>query len=181
MEPRPYLLDTDLLYLFSYDADLEMRRDVIGFVPGGVRFIISSTPYETRVFNVARERTVLGSKAIRGTVLWGSDMAMIRSDDVAILDVRLAIGTDDGASIFSTYRGVFPVGPGGYRTLISDDPLLGTEEEPYEAKVYVTPRYETSDPRYAWLMKYQCLGFGSIVIVDSKIRRAQFDIYAMDA
>jgi uncharacterized protein DUF3237 len=181
MEKRTYLFDTDLLYLFSYDADLELRRDVIGFVPGGVRLNISAVPNEQRAYNVARERTVRGSKSIQGTVLGGADWAFIRSDDVAILDVCLTVGTDDGATIYARYQGVFPAGPRGYRTLISERPLLGTEKKPERAKVYVTPRYETADPRYMWLMQYQCVGFGEVTIVHSKVRAASFDIYAMDA
>jgi Protein of unknown function (DUF3237) len=181
MAMRTHLIDNELLYLFSYDADLEMRRDIIGFVPGGVRVNISALPEDTRVFNVARERTIQGSKSIQGTVLWGEDMAIIRTDDVAVLNVRLAIQTDDGATIFSRYRGVFPCGPRGFRKLISEKPLLGSEDTPFVANVYVTPRYETSDPRYTWLMKYQCVGYGAISVVDSQVRDAKFDIYAMDA
>jgi hypothetical protein len=181
MDRRTHLLDNELLYLFSYDADLEMRRDIIGFVAGGVRVNIGAVPDETRVFNVARERTIHGSRSVQGTVLWGTDMAIIRTDDVAILNVRVAIQTDDGATIFSRYRGVFPCGPRGFRKLISEKPLLGSEEAPFVANVYVTPTYETMDPRYAWLMKYQCVGFGEISVVESKVRGAQFDIYAMDA
>jgi hypothetical protein len=177
---RSALLDKDLLYLFSYDADLQMRRDVIGFIPAGVRFDVSAFRNKTRVYNVARERTVFGSKAIEGTIVQGTDWPVIRPDDIGVLDVRLTIRTDDEATIFSRYRGVFWTGDGGYRTIVSGK-MLGTEEKPQAMPVQITPRYETDDPRYAWLIEHQCVGFGQITIVDSKVRRGSFDIYAMDS
>ncbi|HKQ70037.1 MAG TPA: DUF3237 family protein [Polyangiaceae bacterium] len=178
---RQTLLDKDLLYLFSYDANLEMRRDEIGFVPGGVRVNIFAKPRDTRVYHVARERTTTGSRTIQGSVEWGTDWALIRTDDIGSLDVRLTIKTDDGATIFSWYKGVFPSGDRGFRKLISEDPLVGSEQHPVEAPVYVTPHYETADPRYAWIGQHQCVGFGRIKIVKSLVRSVSFDIYAMDA
>jgi hypothetical protein len=178
---RSALLDTDLLYLFSYDADLQMRRDIIGFAPDGVRFNVSALRNRSRVYNVARERTVLGSKAIEGTILYAEDRPVIRRDDVGVLEVRLTIGTDDGAAIFSRYRGVFWTGDGGYRTLVSGKPPLGTEQQPALMPLEVTPRYETDDPRYSWLMEHQCVAFGQLAIVDSKVRKVTFDVYAMDS
>lgn len=178
--PRKTLLDRDLLYLFSYDANLEMRRDEVGFVPGGLRVNISSIPNETRVYHASRERSTLGFNSVQGTVTWGVDRALVRTDDIGVLDVRLTIRTDDGATIYSWYEGLFPSGPRGYRRLISEEPPLGTEHEPFEGRVYITPRYETDDRRYAWLMQYQCVGIGRVEIVDSLVRKASFDVYAMD-
>ena len=178
--PRTNLLDQDLLYLFSYDVNLEMRRDEIGFVPGGVRVNIVARPNETRAYHVARDTSTLGFQSVRGTVTWGIDRALVRSDDIGVLDVRLTISTDSGALIHSTYKGVFPAGPRGYRRLISEDPLLGSESKPFPAPVFVTPRYETDAPDYQWLVQYQCLGIGRVQIVKSTVRSASFDIYAMD-
>jgi hypothetical protein len=177
---RSSLFDRDLLYLFSYDADLQMRRDIIGFVPAGVRFDVSAVPNKSRVYNVARERTALGAKSIEGTILQGADWPVIRPDDIGVLDVRLTIGTDDGATIFSRYRGVFWTGDGGYRTIVGGK-TLGTEKVPAFMPVQITPRYETDDHRYAWLTEHQCVGFGTMTIVDSKVRKGSFDIYAMDS
>jgi hypothetical protein len=181
LDPRSRLLDKNLLYLFSYDANLEMRREEIGFVPGGVRVNIFAKPSETRVYHVARERTAAGAKAIEGSVLWAADWALIRNDDIGFLDVRLMIKTDDGAVIYSWYDGMFPTGERGFRRLISEDPPMGTENSPFFTSVYISPRYETSHPEYAWLTKYQCIGFGRIKVIKSVVRSASFDIYAMDA
>lgn len=179
-EPRQTLFDRDLLYLFSYDVDLEMRREEVGFVPGGVRVNIFAKPNRTRMYNVARERALLGARAIQGTIKSGADFALIRSDDIGVLDVQLLMQTDDGATIFSRYSGLFPAGPRGFRQLISEKPPLGTEKKPFLAPVYITPKYETSAPEYSWLMQYQCAGFGHVTVINSTVRAGTFDIYAMD-
>lgn len=177
---RTSLFDRDLLYLFSYDADLEMRRDEIGFVPGGFRINVIAKPNKTRIYHVARERSTLGFQSVQGTVSWGSDRALLRNDNVGVLDVQLTMRTDDGELIYSTYKGIYPTGPRGYRQLISKKPVMGTEKNPFSAPVYVTPRYETRSPKYRWLMQYQCIGFGRVEIVKSTVRNVTFDIYAMD-
>jgi uncharacterized protein DUF3237 len=179
-EMRNGLLDRDLLYLFSYDVDLEMRRDEIGFVPGGLRVDVVARPHKTRVYHVARERSTLGFQTVQGTVSYGFDRALIRNDNIGVLDVKLTMRTDDGVLIYSDYRGIFPAGPRGYRRLISRKPLLGTEQNPFRAACYITPRYETNSPEYSWLTQYQCVGFGEVQIIKSDVRSASFDIYAMD-
>lgn len=181
MQPRRNsLFDRDLIYLFSYDVDLEMRREEIGFVPGGVRVNILAKPGQTRLYHVARERTAAGHGTIAGTVTSGTDWVLIRTDDMGDVDVRLTIATDDGATIYSWYKGVFPTGERGFRRLISEDPPLGSEQRPYQGNVYITPRYETDSPKYRWLNQLQCVGFGRVTIIKSTVRMGSFDIYAMD-
>lgn len=177
---RTSLFERDLLYLFSYDADLEMRRDELGFVPGGLRVNITSKPNKTRMYHVARESSTLGFKAVEGTITSGIDRALIRNDNIGVLDVQLTMRTDDGALIYSEYRGLYPAGDRGYRRLISRQPLLGTELQPFKAPVYVTPRYQTDSPDYRWLTQYQCVGFGEVTVIKSDIRSVTFDIYALD-
>src|SRR5262245_29801277 len=109
--PRQTFIDRNLLYLFSYDANLEMRRDEIGFVPGGSRVNIFSRPKDSRVYHVLHERTLEGVEPISGRVVWGADWAMLREDhDIGVVDVKLIIETDDDAVIYSSYSGVFPAG-----------------------------------------------------------------------
>lgn len=62
---------------------------------------------------------------------------------VGVLDVRVTIETDDGAVIFAQYNGRMDVSEG-----------LGARP------VYVAPRFETGDPRYAWLNLVQAVGKG---------------------
>lgn len=177
---RNAFVDWNLLYLFSYDANLEMRREEFGPVPGGLRVNIFAKPDETRVYHVMREPSFLGREVIKGTVVWGGDWALVREEDIGQLDVRLTIRTDDGALIDATYGGVFALGPRGFRHLVTERPRLGSEQKPFEAPVVVTPRFETNSLRYHWLTEYQCVAFGRLSIVDSIARKVSFDVYAMD-
>lgn len=172
--PRNYI------YIFSYDADLEMSRQEIGFVPGGVRVNIFAKPDETRVYHALGEATVLENKSLKGTVVWGGDWALVREDDIGLLDVKLTIRTDDRETIDMTYRGLYPTGPRGFRQLVTEKPLVGTDKKPFKAPVYIAPTFDTASPRYRWLSERQCVGFGQATIVDSAIRAVTFDIYAMD-
>jgi hypothetical protein len=179
-QPRESLFERDLLYLFSLDADVEMRRDQLGFVPGGVRMNVFAKPDKTRVYHVERERSTLGFKSVQGTISAGVDRIFLREDDVGIVNVQLSIETDDGADIHATYRGVFPAGQRGYRRLISKKPKLGTETEPFVARAFVAPRFETNSRNYSWLMQYQCVGFSCVTVIESIVREVSVDIYAMD-
>ena len=74
------------------------------------------------------------------------------------LDVRATLKTDDGAIIFSEYRG---------RVRFSADGLN---------QVYTSPRFETGDPRYAWLNSVQCIGKG---ISNQHERWLRYRLYAV--
>ena len=60
-----------------------------------------------------------------------------------MLDVRVTIETDDGAVVFAQYNGRMDISAG-----------LGAKP------VYVAPRFETGDPRYAWVNLVQAVGKG---------------------
>lgn len=84
---------------------------------------------------------------IRATVCpGGSDWIVVRPDGVSELDVRVLVRTDDCAYIYVTLRGYLTnqaeiierVGRG--ETVSKDDYYF-----------CLSPLYETSDPRYAWL------------------------------
>lgn len=178
---RRSFVDRDLLYLFSYDANLELGREEIGFVPGGARVNILSHPKDSRVYQVMQEQAIEGTRPITGVVVSGTDWVTLREEnDIGDIDVRMVIRTDDGATIHTRYRGVFPGGPRGYRRLMSEKPKLGTEEEPAEANLVVTPQFETDHRDYRWLMEHQCVAFGRVNIIRSLVRQASFDVYAMD-
>jgi hypothetical protein len=182
---RDYFLERDLRYVFSYSLELEMKREEIGLVPGGVRVNIFADKGE--VYQVLNERAPLAEGNIRGTVLkGGGDWALLREDDIGIPDAVMAFKTSDGAYIETRYSGVFPLGPGGYRELLRERDsrgkkidLLGTDKKPFIAPLYITPRFQTSHPRYKWLTKLQCVGFGQIKIVLGRATEITVDIYAM--
>lgn len=63
--------------------------------------------------------------------------------NVATIDVRAMVKTDDGALLYVQYRGRSDVTDG-----IGATPM------------YVAPYFETSDPRYRWLNSIQAVGKG---------------------
>jgi hypothetical protein len=181
VQTRNHFLDRDLRYVFSYTVDLAMTYEEIGPVPGGVRVNISANGGE--MFQVLNERSPWAENNIRGKVLpGGTDWAFLGDDDIGRVNVRLAFRTDDNAYIGARYGGVFMLGPGGYREMLRDrkpEDRPGTFEKPVSVKVFVTPPFETSHPRYQWLTKLQCVGFGRVNIVQGAAREGTFDVYAM--
>jgi hypothetical protein len=179
-EHRRNFIDRNVIYLFSYDVNLEDTREELGFTASGLRLNIFSRPRESRVYNVLGEQSFDANKMLAGVITYGVDYARLREDDVAALDVRLQVRTDDGKDVLITYRGLFSVGPRGFRKLLTEKPKLGTEQQPFEAKLFVGPRFETAAPEYKWLEKYHCVAFGRSWVIDSFVRRASYDVYAMD-
>jgi hypothetical protein len=179
---RRTFIDKNLIYLFSYDVNLEgeENREEIGPVVDGTRMNIFVTEQESRVYNVRGERAFQGNRMPAGTICWGVDYALLKEDDVARLDVHLKIRTDDHEVILMSYQGLFTVGPRGYRRIVSEKPKLGSEQQPFESKLFVGPRFKTAAPQYAWLQEYHCAAFGRSWVIDTKIRRASYDVYAMD-
>lgn len=74
------------------------------------------------------------------------------------LDVRATLKTDDGALIFVEYAGRVRFCPDGLN------------------EVFITPRFETGDPRYAWLNALQCVGKG---ISNQHERWLRYRLYAL--
>jgi hypothetical protein len=84
---------------------------------------------------------------LRGRVLpSGADWILIGADGVGRLDVRAAIETHDGANIYVSYTGVLHMTENVVQALAG-----GRFTEFGETYFYVSPRFETGDPRYAWL------------------------------
>jgi hypothetical protein len=180
---RRHFLDKELLYLFSYNAEVEATVRNIGIVPEGVRFDVSGVPGASRVYHVLRERTEAGlppgAKVVTGRVRIGSDTALYRTDDVVVDEIRLAIETDDGAIIGSRYRGSGFLKIGGFDAYVAGIDKAGTRKKPLQAPIVITPRYETAAPQYRYLMDYQCVGFGLVELEYDQVRRVSYDIYAM--
>ena len=90
--------------------------------------------------------TVEGER-LNGTVKGNAaaDWMLTDANGVATVDVRITLETDDGALIFVTYGG-----------------RAEWSEGPGSKPIYVAPRFETSDDRYAWLNSIQAVGKGQL-------------------
>lgn len=105
--------------------------------------VVGDGPAGTRVIGEVESATARGER-LSGELL-GQAAAdwLVINGTVGIVDVRAAFRTDDGAAIFSQYRGRM-------------DLAAGT------GLVYVAPTFETGDERYAWLNSIQAVGRGQL-------------------
>jgi hypothetical protein len=103
---------------------------------------VGSVPRGTRVTFPITGGSFEGER-LRGKVLsGGDDWTVKRSDGVVELDLRVTLETDDGALIHMTFEG------------IRDDEAPGA---PY---FRTTPRFETAEPKYAFLNRLLAVGIG---------------------
>ncbi len=183
IKPRRALHDWSLLYLFSYDFELGLDREVIGQISSGVRMNLFARSGQSTVYHVARNASIAGGglHAITGRMEWGGDQLLLRDDDVAIANIRLTVRTDDDATLHMWYSSVAPLGPGGTRRIVSAKgrDRLGKESRPVDAPVAISPRFQTSAKQYRWLNEHQGVGFGRVEIINSQFRRTTIDVYVL--
>ena len=132
--------------LMSYRADLA-RPVEVGAVPSGNRLIFDVTG---GAFQGPR---------LRGRLLAsGGDWLLIGNDGVGRLDVRGTLETDDGARIYLQYFGVLVLDESITRTLAE-----GRETGFGDTYFMTQPRFETGDPRYAWLNAVVAVAEGRVL------------------
>ena len=116
---------------------------------------LGNTPEGNRNIVPVLGGTFVGEK-ISGRVLpGGGDWALTRADGVLTLDVRLTIEADDGALIHCSYSGMRHGPPEVMARLAK-----GESVDPSEMYFRIAPRFETADPRYAWLNRLLAVGIG---------------------
>lgn len=120
----------------------------LGVTPAGRRIMV---PLLEAEWQGERFRASLKPGTMAG------DWLVISSEGTGSIDIRLTLETDDGALIHVEYH--------GRRN-------IAAVEAGVDAPVYIAPRFETSDPRYAWLNLVQAVGKGQL---DGEYRI--YDIY----
>jgi hypothetical protein len=107
---------------------------------------VGAGPYGERLFYEVTGGRVEG-KRIKGRVLTGGgDWLLVGPDGWGRLDVRAQFATDDGAAIYVSYYGVIEMNE---RVGVA---IAGGGATEYGDQYFRTsPRFETGDPRYAWL------------------------------
>ena len=140
--------EAGLEFLAEVEAELAPAHMLLD-APFGGRLIVDVTA--ARVEGPRLRASLLGSAA--------ADWVTVSPDGkTGALDVRATLKTDDGAVIFSEYRGRVHFGADGLH------------------RVFTSPRYETGDPRYAWLNGLQCVGKGISSMAE---RRLRYRLYAV--
>ena len=107
---------------------------------------LGAVPHGTRV-----TAPILGGHfegpRLRGRVVpGGADWTLLRADGVLELDLRILLETDDGAAIYLTSVGLRHGPPEVFAAL-----ARGEEVDPASYFFRVTPRFETSHPKYGFL------------------------------
>jgi hypothetical protein len=112
------------------------------------------TPVGTRMTFITTGGVIDGPK-LRGELLpGGGDWLIVGSDGTGRVDVRATLRTHDGALIHYESRGIIKVPADGVQRLAEGEVL--PFEETY---VRTTPKFETSDERYAWLSEVVAVGY----------------------
>jgi hypothetical protein len=158
MDERP-LHKAELEHLFSYRIRFRGEPEVIGQVIEGLRvnvYYAGGTVNGPRVSGMFRPV--------------GAGRAVLRPDGIATLDSRATIETDDGALIEMHHDALIEFGEDGFQNALRGD-------WPDRMLLRGAPRYESADPRYAWLSRLQCIAVGDID--PSRTEAVQVDVYAV--
>lgn len=132
--------------LLTIQADLAEPLDV-GATPTGAR----------RIFDI-QGGTFEGPR-LRGRVLpSGADWLVVGSDGVGRLDVRATFETHDGALVYVQYPGIVV-----FEGKLAAAAATGGETQFGDGHFMITPRFETGDPRYAWLHRVVAVGQGRLL------------------
>jgi Protein of unknown function (DUF3237) len=106
---------------------------------------IGAGPFGLRSYFEVTGGAIEGKK-LNGKVLSGGDWLLIGTDGYARLDVRAQILTDDGAFIYMNHAGLLEL-----TEKVGQALATGGSTDFGEHYLRTTPRFETGDPRYAWL------------------------------
>lgn len=127
---------------------------------------LGKTPYGGRRIANIPGGNFSGSR-LNGAVLGGGDWLIDRVDEVAELDVRLTLQTDDGALIYMTYGGLRHGPPDVIERILRNEPV-----NPTDYYFRTTPMFETSADKYQWINKIVGVGTGEI-----RGRERVFDVF----
>jgi hypothetical protein len=145
----------NLEYEFTYVATL---KPAVEIGPG---------PFGTRNFFEVIGGTFEG-KRLKGKILTGGgDWLLLTPDGFAHLDVRAQFLTDDGASLYVQYNGILQV-----NQKVTDALAHGANTDYGDQYFRTTPRFETGDPRYAWLNQ-------SVFVAEGRVGpgRVEYKVY----
>jgi hypothetical protein len=135
-----------LEHLLNYRADLKVPVEV-GAGPYGTR----------RIFDVAGG-SAEGPRVRGELIASGADWLLVGDDGIGRLDVRGTLATDDGAHIYIQYHGVLELNAKVVAALEK-----GEETDFGDSYFMTQPRFETGDPRYAWLNRIVAVAEGRVL------------------
>lgn len=108
--------------------------------------VLPNTPAGTRIIVEVSDAVMEGERlSAKQKGVAAADWMTLGADMTGTLDVRALFETNDGALVFTSYKGRADMskGPGG-------------------APIYAAPLYDTGDERYGWLNKVQAVAKGTL-------------------
>ena len=131
-------------HLITLTLDVDFAGVVrVGMTPAGHRGIAGVTGGR------------FDGERLKGTVRPGHDWFVTRPDGALVIDVRLLLDTDDGATIYLTYQG---------RMTGSDEVMTrfrkGEQLAPTDYSLAIVARFECGAPGYSWLNDVVAAGAG---------------------
>lgn len=104
-------------------------------------------PFGTRIVGSVDHGRVVGGRVNGELIGAGADWMLVGKDGYGRIDVRCQIVTDDEAAIYVQYQGVLELNEASSAALLES----GRETTWDDQYFRTTPRFETGDPRYAWM------------------------------
>lgn len=154
------LIPFEYEYLFSFAADVDPEFET----------------YDPSCYGFRLNGYIVGGKVwgpkINGTIKpVGADWCTGNPNGVQNVNVRTTILTDDGAKIYMPYQGRNDIGD--YEAFLKYKQFIFLEQ----VRNAITYRLESDDPRYDWVNKVFCFGFGIAKFSDPVVVR--YDVYAL--
>jgi hypothetical protein len=139
--------------VFAFEARVQVGPPLdVGPVPGGRRRII---PILGGAFEGPGDGPEKGMP-MKGRVLpGGADWQIVRADGLGELDTRYTLETEDGQLIYVQNAGIRHASPEVTARLMKGEPV-----DPALVYFRTVPKFETSAPELAWLMRSIFVGTG---------------------
>jgi hypothetical protein len=118
---------------------------------------VGAGPIGTRMIYELSGGEITGDR-LRATVLGGGEWALIAHDGYLRVDVRAQARTHDDAFLYIQYVGLLEMNDHVMNALAS-----GKGTDYADQHFYTNPRFETGDPRYAWLNTTFFIGEGHLI------------------
>jgi hypothetical protein len=120
--------------------------------------VVGAGPFGIRTFHEVTGGRVEGKRLRAKVLTGGGDWLLVGPDGWGRLDVRAQLLTDDGAGIYVAYFGMLELNDKVQKALAA-----GQATDFAEQYFRTNPRFETGDPRYAWLQQSMFVAEGRII------------------
>jgi hypothetical protein len=115
-------------------------------------------PYGSRLFFEVIDGEIEGER-LNGRIVPGAgDWLLVGNDGYGRLDVRANFQMNDGANLYLAYFGVLEMSA-AIQNALATGAGTGYEDHYFRSN----PRFETGDPRYAWLTRTLLVGVGHVL------------------